>query len=118
MTERKSADIERRARQHYLDQADSLDIDTVSALRAARSKALEQARKGRRVGPLVPVGAVAAGAGAVVLAWWVLGNDPDGPELAVATQPEDMEILLAGEELALLEELEFYLWLETEPDAG
>ena len=48
---------------------------------------------------------------------------PDAPDdlspmAGVAGDAEDLELLLTEESLDMLSELDFYLWLDAEPDAG
>lgn len=114
--EKQSTDFEREAARRYRQAAESLDPGTRSALRRARERALEgRTRDARR---WVPAGAVAAGAGALVVGALVLrgGESPVGEP--VARVADDFELLLEGEDLDLLAELDFYLWLESEPDVG
>jgi hypothetical protein len=66
----------------------------------------------------VAVAATAAAAAALVLA-----VSPMRPPATELPPPEviaagDLELLLGEEELDLFAELDFYLWLETEPDVG
>lgn len=105
--------IEVRAKQAFDDSVSSLDAQTRSRLAQARAHALEQARR-RPWWPargLVP-GAIAA---AAALAVWMLWQDPmtqpAGLEIAAL---QDLEILLSEEELEMLEELDFYTWLDEE----
>jgi hypothetical protein len=105
--------IEVRAKRAFDDSVSSLDAQTRSRLAQARAQALEQARR-RPWWPargLVP-GAIAA---ATALAVWMLWQDPTtqpgGVEIAAL---QDLEILLGEEELEMLEELDFYTWLDEE----
>ena len=43
--------------------------------------------------------------------------DPEYPALVATEAVEDMELLLADESLEMIEDLDFYLWLDVEPDA-
>jgi hypothetical protein len=94
-----------RLRQQLDRHADQLDEVTASRLRAARRRALEA--NTRRAFRWLPVSGVAAAAAALlaVLVWQQHSGD-------LAAVQEDWDILAAGEELELIEELEFYDWLE------
>lgn len=94
-----------------LDQQ-ATDIDPIiqQRLAAARNTALQELHKPRRsVQPLVML-AMAASVSAVVIA--VLLWQPGAPGTIPAL--EDIPILSAGEDFELLDDLEFYRWLEVE----
>ena len=85
--------------------AEHLDELTAARLRAMRSRALaEQPVRARR---WLPVAGLATTAAALlaVLVWHQRPGEFNGLQ-------EDWELLAAGEELELIEELEFYDWLE------
>lgn len=92
-----------------LDQSvESLDPDTKACLAAARHKAVAAIAKPHL--PHKPMVMLAMAASVAVLAvgvalWW---------PSATATMPamDDLTLLTAGEEFELLEDLEFYRWLE------
>ena len=92
--------------QRLRDSEDQLDELTLARLRAARLHALEAARPAR---PRLLAGGLAGAATVAALAlavWWM-------QPATVATPPlEDLQLLSAGEDLQLMEELDFYLWLE------
>ncbi len=98
---------------------DELGHVTRARLRAARTRALEVAAGGHTVSTyrwLLPAGglaAVAVAAVAVVMLY-------RGPAEVVPIFPNgDIDLLTAAEPLELLENLDFYEWLEAEtPDAG
>lgn len=94
-----------------------LDAATLSRLTRARQRALSRldrpARRYRR-GWLPAAAATLIAILAAVLLW----SRPQPPAPPVAANVEDMEILLADEELELYSELEFYAWLEENPHAG
>ena len=95
---------------------DELDEITRARLRAARARALGVAggHKVSAVRWLLPAGGVVA---AVAVAVVMLHR---GPAEVVPIFPNgDMDLLTAAEPLELLENLDFYEWLEAEtPDAG
>ena len=111
-----SSDFERRAKRAFDDSVAALDGATRSRLTQARYRALgEQARERDRrwLATLVPAGAVAATA---VLAWLVVWQPPP-TEVVQEAALGDLEILLGEEDLEMLdEELEFYGWLEEQPE--
>jgi hypothetical protein len=121
--EEESAAFERRAKQLFDDSAADLDAATRSRLTQARHRALEELapRYDRRLRwSLLPAGALAATA---LVAWLTVWQTPPAPDASLqATSLADLEILLAEEELEMLDvELEFYGWLEEQPefaDAG
>jgi hypothetical protein len=97
---------------------DSLDAGTRSRLNQSRQAALAEPGTGRRIllqwAPAA--GVVAATVIAAVL--WT-GNRPPEP-IAPEAAAADVEILLDEDSLEMLEELEFYSWIELaeEPAAG
>lgn len=123
--ERDFRNFEQRAKRVFDDSVASLDAATRSRLTQARFRALEEqtvaqrARGWRR--SLIPVGTVAATA---LVAWLVVtqSRPPLPSEDVQAAALGDLEILLGEEDLEMLdEELEFYGWLEEQPefaDAG
>ncbi len=113
MTERDEQAFLNQVRQQLDRQADALDELTLARLRAARARALEQVPgRARRRAWLPAAGmAVAAALVAAVLLW------PSAPRLPAGA--DDLDLLAAGEDLELSEELEFYDWLDsTQSPAG
>jgi hypothetical protein len=110
-----SSEFERRAKRAFDDSVGALDGATRSRLTQARHRALdEQAhRRDRRwLSTLVPAGAVTATA---LVAWLFVWQPP--PEVVQDAALGDLEILLGEEDLEMLdEELEFYGWLEQQPE--
>ncbi len=102
------------------DAAQRLDPAIVARLDRARQAAVQAAGEPRRPAWL-PV-AVAAGIGTVALTLVIGRNQPGGPAgLPVVSGdavPGDMDIVLAGDNLEMFEELEFYAWLTDQQDAG
>ena len=104
-------DLLRGARARLAQEADALDDDTRRALRVARARALDGATRPRLSG-WMPVTAAAAVAVVAVLAMRMTTRAPTVPELVdSADVMTDIELLAETENLALLEELEFYAWL-------
>ena len=111
-------EIARRARDLFDDSVDELDAATLSRLNRRRHEALDEVRDGRpglQWAPWMPVGGVAAAA--VVAIVVVTGGGPD--IVPVETdRAADLEIILEGEEFEMLEELEFYSWIDLEDDGA
>jgi hypothetical protein len=114
--ETNSGYLERQTKRAFDDSVAALDAATRSRLTQARHRALEELppqRAGLRAA-LVPAAAVAATALVAWLVVWQLAPS----ETAVRETPlVDLEILLGEEDLEMLdEELEFYGWLEEQPE--
>jgi hypothetical protein len=113
-------ELERRAQQAFDRSTAEVDAATRSRLTQARYRALEQLPEapGRRIPRawLVPAGAAAAAALVAVLLLQRSGPATDtGLEAGLA--PADLEILLGEEDLEMYdEEIEFYAWLEDQPE--
>jgi hypothetical protein len=111
-----NGNFERRTKRVFDDSVAALDAATRSKLTQARYRALEQqsARDWSWRSSLVPAGTVAATALVAFLVMW----QPPPQNDAVQKAPlGDLEILLGEEDLEMLdEELEFYGWLEAQPE--
>lgn len=117
--------LEERSRELLRDSVDRIEGRVRSRLTQARYAAVEAARF-NRTGALwrawVPAGGVAAAAVLAVLLWNARDNGQQ--ELTVAATPagaispmDDLDLLMASESFELLEDLEFYDWLDSElPD--
>jgi hypothetical protein len=107
--------FERQTKRVFDESVAGLDAATRSRLTRARYRALEELAptRARRWGfTLIPAGTLAATA---LLAWFLVVQRPVD-ELQV-TSVDDLEILLAEEDLEMLDEdLEFYGWLEEQPE--
>jgi len=92
-------------RQHLHRHAHNLDELTSARLGAIRKRALDE--ETRPVIGWLPVGGLATAAVALlaVAIWAIAPQAPDGV-------PGDLELLAQVEDLELIEELEFYVWLE------
>jgi hypothetical protein len=106
--------FERRTKALFDASVAALDAAARSRLTQARHKALEAQSESRGLKwALVPAGALAA-AGLVA---WVVLQAPPATRAVQAASLNDLEILLGEEDLELLEEeLEFYGWLEEQPE--
>jgi len=104
-------------------QADSLDAATMSRLNRARYKALDEGRN-RAVGTgwslnWLPAGGVALVAALIAVLW--IGNLQPGAgtgergtisTVLEGSAVDDLEVLLAEESLEMLEDLDFYTWMD------
>jgi len=121
MSDEKKVDrFEEHTKRVFDESVAALDAATRSRLTQARHRALEGRASARSRGwqwsPLAPVGTLAA---AALVVWLTIGQPPpvaDDTRLQVATLG-DLELLLAEEDLEMLdEELDFYGWLEEQPE--
>jgi hypothetical protein len=98
-----------KARALFDESVDSLDAATLSRLNRSRQRALAEARRPVRQwlrwAPATGV-AVAAVAGVLVL------NGPNGSRVDEPLTTVDFEMLLEDDGLEMLEDLEFYSWLD------
>ncbi len=101
--------FEKRAKQLFDDSVDGLDAATLSRLNQARHAAIEASP--RRLPPLLrwaPVGGLATAAAVALL----LFQSPAVIEPPADASTVDMEILLSEDNLEMLEDLEFYEWID------
>jgi hypothetical protein len=115
---REQSELERRAKEAFDESVAGIDAATRSRLTQARYRALQELERGTRpiwVRSLAPAGALAAVALAAVVLLWRAEPGADG---GLQTAPlADLELLLGEEELEMLdEEIEFYAWLEEQPE--
>jgi hypothetical protein len=113
--------FEQRAAALLRESAATLDGQTRSRLNRARQAALDELPAARR--PAIWYGWALAGVAAVAaLTAVLLNNRPPAPApVPIAEVPAaalDLDLLMAGEELEMLEDLEFFAWLEVEDFAG
>ena len=107
-----------QAKKHFDESVANLDAATRSRLNQGRQAAL--AELGTGTSPWVqwaPAAGVAAAAVVAVVLWT---GSPPVDELAPPTASADIEILLTEDSFEMLEDLEFYSWidLEEETDAS
>ncbi len=115
----KSAEIDEkvfvaRAKNVFDQSVQALDAETRSRLNRGRHEALAHVASGvshRQWMRWAPATGVAA---AAVVAVVVLTGRPPDDELIPLASASDFEILLDEESLEMLEELEFYSWLDLE----
>ena len=102
--------LAREAKQAFDQSVDGLDAATLSRLNRGRQAALAEARQpARQWLRWVP----ATGVAAAVLLVLVMQQGPGDVDVIAAPAP-DLEILLSEESIEMLEELEFYSWLDTD----
>ena len=98
------------AKRAFDQSVDGLDAATLSRLNRGRQAALAEARRpGREWLRWMP----ATGVAAAVLLVLVMQQGPGDADV-IAAPASDLEILLGEESIEMLEELEFYSWLDTE----
>lgn len=113
--------LAKRAKALFDESVRELDGETLSRLNRSRCRALDEARRGgagRTWRGSVPAAVAAAVAVVAVVVVWRAGTGVDPLPPATAS---DLEFLLTGEELEMLEALEFYRWMaleETAPERG
>ena len=131
-TEQSSEDVEdtaleQRARELFNNQVDSINARTRSQLNRARQAALAAASgesRQRIAGPrwLLPVGSAAALALIAVSSVQLMRGEhateavPAATSLAATGTVDDVEILTSSDELDMLQNVDFYAWLDTQPD--
>ena len=104
--------LENRVRDALEAEIDSPDPLLQARLRAIRLNALDRARS--RLGNFerwVPVGTVAA---AIIIALTFSLTRPATVEMTLS----DLELVAASQDIELIEDLEFYEWLESRDHAG
>jgi hypothetical protein len=115
-TERDDGELARRARQLFDQSVQELDAETLSRLNRSRQRALAEVKDGGAHAAWLrwtPVAAAAAAAVAVVIVW----NPGDGVDEVPRTAASDLELLLAEDELEMLEDLDFYRWMALDETA-
>jgi hypothetical protein len=105
------SELERKAHALFEDSVERLDARTRSKLTQACNRALDEVRKGavHRRWIWAPVGGVALAAiVAVLLQSGGVRSGADTGALAL----EDIDIVADSENLEMLEDVEFYMWLD------
>ena len=108
-----SDELHSKAKQLFDDSVDGLDAATLSRLNRGRHEALAEAGRRRTLVRWAPAGGLAAAAVVAV----VMVQSPDVTEAPPGSTAADFEILLGEDSLDMLEDLEFYDWLDV-ADAG
>ncbi len=104
-----------RAKQLFDESVAGLDAETRSRLNRARQAALEELRSDRSVWvQWAPAAGVATAAIVAVVLWTGI---PSVDELAAEASAADFEILLTEDSFEMLEDLEFYSWIDLNEEA-
>ena len=102
------------AKNHFDDSVSGLDAETQSRLNQGRQAALAELDKAKPVWvQWAPATGVAAAAVVAVVMW---SGNPVPDDVAVPAVATDMEILLTEDSLEMLEDLEFYSWIDFEEE--
>ena len=102
-----------QAKALFDDSVERLDAATLSRLNQGRQKALQEIRDPGPAGEWarwVPAGGLAAAAVVAVVLWQGAPVEHSAPAAGTAT---DFEIMLSEDSLDMLEDLEFYSWIDT-----
>jgi hypothetical protein len=109
-----------KAKQLFDQSVEGLDAETRSRLNRGRHEALAHLRPGVRYGQwlqwnqrTLPAAGVAAAAVVAVLIWT---GRPPVDDLTPPAMASDFEILLAEDSFEMLQELEFYSWIDFEAE--
>jgi hypothetical protein len=105
--------LEVQAKALFDDSVERLDAATLSRLNQGRQKALEEVRAAGPAGQWarwVPAGGVVAAAVVAVVVWQGVPVEHSAP---AANSAADFEIMLSEDSLDMLEDLEFYSWIDT-----
>jgi hypothetical protein len=114
------SELTRRAKELFDASVANIDVATRSKLVRARARALERGGQSRLVASFLGARPWMVGGGALAAAALVavlVGQGPELPDARVEVAAlGDLELLLAEDEFEMLEELEFYAWLEEQPE--
>jgi hypothetical protein len=103
-----------RAKQRFDESVANLDGETRSRLNRGRQAALAEITSGRRAWiEWMPAAGVAAAAVVAVVLWT---GSPPTDELTPSSASTDIEILLTEDSFEMLEDLEFYSWIELDDE--
>ena len=104
----------KKAKQQFDESVERLDGEAQSRLNRARHAALAELGTGRSIWvQWAPAAGVAAAAVLAIVLW--TGN-PVSDEISVPAVASDMEILLTEDSLEMLEDLEFYSWIDLDEE--
>ena len=111
----KDDELAAKAKALFDASVDGLDGQTLSQLNRNRHEALEQAAGRRTIAwtQWVPATGVAAAAVVAVAVW---NSEPSLAPSDAPSTASDFEIILEVDDLEMLEELEFYSWIELEDE--
>ncbi len=111
-------ELGRAARALFDDSVEELDGAALSRLNQGRHRALEKAAPNPAYLRPLPWIATSGAAAAVVVAVVITGQPASSPGMVGPDTAADVEILLQGDDFEMLEELEFYSWIELEPETA
>lgn len=106
-------ELARQAKELFDDSVEGLDAATLSRLNRSRQEALAEIERTRPIGHWarwMPATGVAAAAVVAVVVWQ--GVATEGP-LPTTDSVTDFEILIGEDSLEMLEDLEFYGWMDS-----
>ncbi len=105
-----------KAKQLFDESVEGLDAETRSRLNRGRQAALEEIRSARPVWvQWAPAAGVATAAVVAVVLWTGI---PPVDELTPEASASDFEILLTQDSFEMLQDLEFYSWIDLDEEAG
>ncbi len=110
-------DFARTASELLRRSAEDIDGATASRLNRVRQAALEQLPNRRRASHWLVPAVSAAAVGALAVGLWLnpsVDRDLPVPGPAAGLTADDMDLLLAADSLEMLEDLEFYAWLDAD----
>jgi hypothetical protein len=108
----------KRAKRLFDQSVEAIDGQTLSKLNRGRQQALNKLRPQsglRNLASWAPATGAAAAAVVALVLW--SGNRPPS-DLAAPATATDFEILLDEDSLDMLQELEFYSWIDLDSDSG
>jgi len=108
-------DFDAFAREQLEETVDGMDGSTRSRLASMRHEAMDSLHTRRR-GWLLPVSALTAMTAVALLVW--MAPQQQSPVDVDTAAMEDMDLLASDVEMDLLENVEFYQWLEDNEHAG
>ncbi len=104
-----------KAKQLFDESVEGLDAETRSRLNRGRRAALEEIRSARPVWvQWAPAAGVATAAVVAVVLWTGM---PPVDELTPEASASDFEILLTQDSFEMLQDLEFYSWIDLDEEA-
>ena len=115
----KKRELEERTKRTFDESVSALDAETLSKLTQARYKALEQLKKNSANtwrSRWIPACAVAVGVFVVMVFWQGQLSGLSEVRTFDVVALSDLEILLGDEELDMIQELEFYAWLDEQAE--
>ena len=117
-TDRPADDVAKRAAAVFDDSVERMDGETLSQLTRRRHAALETAVRSPARLPGTRWLAAGGVTAAAVLAIAVMNLQGPGPVPVQADAVADFELLLEQDEFEMLEELEFYSWIDLETETA